>query len=181
MKRRFGFVSNSSSSSYIVLSREKPMDNDYFNLIRTDIHICDTDGKVYVPNDKGQTEFGWQVESYNGFLDKLNFVFCQIGYLIKEDDEGNFEFPPKEGKAQEFLKMLEEALLKKGLVPHYVMTEKDAEEAGMTIFWKSWEFYIDHQSCAKEGNNLQMFRSQEDLENFLFNWGSYIQCDNDNR
>ena len=40
--------------------------------------------------------------------------------------------------------------------------------------------YIDHQSCATEGSNLEMFRDRDSLKRFLFAKGSFIQCGNDN-
>lgn len=40
--------------------------------------------------------------------------------------------------------------------------------------------YIDHSSSACEDQNLEMFETEENLKNFLFNNSSYIQNDNDN-
>jgi hypothetical protein len=45
---------------------------------------------------------------------------------------------------------------------------------------KGIEGYIDHQSSAGEGQNIEIFNSKEILRSFLFNKESYIQLDNDN-
>jgi hypothetical protein len=40
--------------------------------------------------------------------------------------------------------------------------------------------YIDHQSSAVEGENLEIFESEEVLRNFLFDVKSKVILDNDN-
>jgi len=40
--------------------------------------------------------------------------------------------------------------------------------------------YIDHQSSASEGQNIEMFESEISLFNFLFSSDSSIQTGNDN-
>lgn len=40
--------------------------------------------------------------------------------------------------------------------------------------------YIDHQSSAYSGRNIEMFDDDKSLINFLFAEDSYIQGDNDN-
>lgn len=41
--------------------------------------------------------------------------------------------------------------------------------------------YIDHQSSAKGGRNIEMFESVNKLRKFIFARDSLIQTDNDNR
>lgn len=40
--------------------------------------------------------------------------------------------------------------------------------------------YIDHQSCATEGENTEIFNDDDTLRRFLFADDSYIHTDNDN-
>ena len=40
--------------------------------------------------------------------------------------------------------------------------------------------YIDHQSSASEGENTEIFESEDTLKHFLFGKGSCIVLDNDN-
>ena len=40
--------------------------------------------------------------------------------------------------------------------------------------------YIDHQSSADAGRNIEMFKDDQSLIRFLFAEDSYIQGDNDN-
>lgn len=181
MKRRFGFVSNSSSCSFIVIHEGTPIEQKYFDDLRENREVFDSEGRIYIPNGEGVFEFGWQEETYVGFLDRLNFAFCQIGYLIEEDFESRqLDFPPSKGEAREWFMMLEEALASRGLTPHYVITKEDAEKERVRIYLNSFDFYIDHQSSVLERKNIEMFDSLEDLTSFLFDEGSYIKCDNDN-
>ena len=40
--------------------------------------------------------------------------------------------------------------------------------------------YIDHQSSAAEGENIECFQSEESLKDFIFGHDSFIQGGNDN-
>ena len=44
---------------------------------------------------------------------------------------------------------------------------------------KQWG-YIDHQSAACEGENIEMFENKRKLKDFIFGIDSYIHTDNDN-
>lgn len=140
MKTRNGFVSNSSSSSFIVI------DN------RGQMTLPGTLSGVYQIGADGHTDFGWEQTRYTDIHSKINFAYLQTKYVNLDT-------------SIEWLKMLNNVLKKHGasvVNPMY----RDG--------------YIDHQSAASEGANMEMFNTEEDLEAFIFGEGSYIQGDNDN-
>ncbi len=153
MKIRNGFVSNSSSSSFIVINNE----NIFFESLDKNT--------LLIPDDfGGETEFGWEVEDYRDFGSKLNFAYIQTTYVNKELKE-------------KWISMLEKVLKEKLHINNVVVNlteEWNPEEKN-----KKWG-YIDHQSCAVEGKNTEMFDSKENLIAFLFSGNSYIHTDNDN-
>ncbi len=67
MKVRNGFVSNSSSSSFIVIGTKEP------------VHpYSDSDPVFIVPDDcGGTTEFGWEIKDHYDFGSKLNWCYLQ--------------------------------------------------------------------------------------------------------
>jgi hypothetical protein len=147
MKIRSGFVSNSSSSSFIVI---KPKTTD--NYPNYPEHLI-------VDSSFGETEFGWGPERIDLSGSKIIFAYLQTQYASEP----------------EWLKMLEDAIrnncgvktIEWKLTTQY--GEDDLDHA-----------YIDHQSHAGEGENTEMFDSEENLKNFLFNAASFIMLDNDN-
>ena len=167
MKRRYGFISNSSSSSFVVICEKG-------NSQSIPEEAFDENGYLPIPNMMGWYCFGWDTRWYGNILDRINFAFCQLMYL----SEGGF--PPTEKSEcydyyQDFLRVLENH----GIKPRFVLTEADAREAGQSLYADSFDFYIDHQSSAVEGKNLEIFDPGA-LESFLFNEGSGIQGGNDN-
>lgn len=71
MKRRLGFVSNSSSSSFVVVSEYGYHGKQTLTM---------TDGKLVLGQIGGNDEFGWSFIEYNDFLSKLNWVCLQADY-----------------------------------------------------------------------------------------------------
>jgi hypothetical protein len=71
MKIRKGFVSNSSSSSFIVISSRNLHDYRVFG--------------DYVIGDEGECEFGWDVKTYYDIPSKINFTYMQAKY-VKNDN-----------------------------------------------------------------------------------------------
>lgn len=93
MKIRNGFVSNSSSSSFIVPDMEVPEDFDYSSLksyFNLDESTCDCEGnlrRVYtitLPIIEGNRYFGWEDTRYTEFADKLNYLFLQIESMYQD-------------------------------------------------------------------------------------------------
>lgn len=140
MKIRKGFVSNSSSSSFIVISHnEKTLQKvDYSNL---ETLVIDLDFENY--------EYGWDFEHYDYYGDKIIFAYLQAKYV--------------ESNHPEWLIMLDNVI---------------KEFTGVkNIEWKISldDAYIDHQSTSYEGENIEMFESEDDLKAFLFNTNSFIK------
>lgn len=161
MKIRKGFISNSSSSSFIVIS-----DKGKFELKDSFV------GKVFNDSARlGNCEFGWENVKYDDPYSKINYAFLQSYY----------------GKRKDWLKMLEDVIKEHtGASKVSFDISPDGYEG---FVWNKAEHsdeesvwgYIDHQSCVDEDDSMAyMFESKEILKNFLFNSESHIQNGNDN-
>jgi len=141
MKIRSSFVSNSSSSSFIVI---------------------DNSGKYNIPDWSGildveNREYGWGPERLDGIMDRITFSYLQAAYL----------------QNKKLVKMLEDVIKENTKITqiNWLATLNHNEPDYS---------YIDHQSCSREGKNLEMFKNKEALKNFIFGTNSFIQLDNDN-
>lgn len=73
MKIRYGFVSNSSSSSYIVIG-----DTPYFPQLNSD--------NLSIPKSfRGETRFGWGPDTLDDFGSRLNFAYLQALIVDNHD------------------------------------------------------------------------------------------------
>jgi len=156
-KYRSGFVSNSSSSSFIVINS---------NPSKYSLKKSFTGQTFYINGEDGETEFGWGPETISDTYSRINFAAIQALYAENEHPE--------------FKKMLERVIRKhtgaKGVAWRISIEWSRTPEKGV-----KYNCYIDHQSAYTEGSNIGMFESEQTLKNFLFGEGSYIELDNDNR
>lgn len=164
MKIRQGFVSNSSSSSFIIIGQGYTADNmiDAQNAIESNRER--NYGSLVLPDVYGKYDFGWEVEDSYSFLSKLNFCFIQTTYLNGEEQA-------------HYQNMLKKVLAEDFHLEDYVFDFTTESGFGPDEL----HYYIDHQSASYEGENMEMFESEDTLRNFLYSHQSYIHTDNDNR
>lgn len=148
MKIRNGFVSNSSSSSFIVVKDGK-YNNDKIN------------SSVYKIGKSGEHRFGSTEDCIYSETDaKINFAWMQIMY-IKHIDMNLYN---------KWSSMLDSAIKKHFSVADVcsdIVIDIDSDSCTDCS-------YIDHKSNATRGKCVDMFNSQEELETFLFSEKSYI-------
>lgn len=196
MKTRLDFVSNSSSSSFIVIvDHGKRCSTENLKLFSEKFM------NYPIPNkDYGCKEFGWQNEMYNSLEDKLNWcgiillelysacrsIEMKAGVLGKRAAEVNINYTSYREKYSQWKNMLEKVCKERFGIEIYVNLDwinlfggedLDSYYAYAGLFG----CYIDHQSSIfEEPTNGKMFESEDALYNFLAYEGSYIQCGNDN-
>ena len=184
MKLRNDFVSNSSSSSFIVI-------NDT-NKIYPDTHDYHTEyDPLMLPTGEygGEYSFGWEFEEYRSFWSKLNWCAILITQMemylnMSEDDKKwytNCEYSKKMYERrlafsnehfEDYKNMLIDVCKSEFNLHVDVMTYKEADDRYA---------YIDHQSdIFEEPDNARMFESSDKLIDFLTSYDSYIRTGNDN-
>lgn len=176
MKLRNDFVSNSSSSSFIVISNKGSyMDNTNFK------NMYDV---VILPSIDGCKEFGWQTEKYYDVWSKLNWAALVILSKIQLEKRYSSDEILSEEVSKPWFRAEEmEKLLKKICEDKFrIKIELNKKE----FLSDDWEIssnagYIDHQSDIRESpENGRMFETYDMLYDFLANSKSYIDNSNDN-
>lgn len=168
MKIRESFVSNSSSSSYIVIGSESPEFPDKLN-----------EKVLDYSSHYGETEFGWEVDDHTCLYDRINFAWIQAESI-------GSKWNPEIGKSvhtrSQEMDLLEETIKEAfGVQEIKWNMSTNFEPRDVPKDPKiSYYCYIDHQSSGGEGKNMEMFKSKESLIQFLFAPDSYIHTDNDN-
>ena len=197
MKIRKGFVSNSSSSSFIVPDMRVPEALDYSSLksfFNPNEFVRDYEGNlrkihtITLPITEGNRYFGWGETRYTDFADKLNYLFLQIQSLhqdvhLKNDLEFALEKALKSICEKAYnLKKLKYGELAVKVDYNYLLPSTSIFES---IYDFKNAYYIDHQStwAEREPAVADYFAQNEPsadlIEKYLVG-RSYIQGGNDN-
>ena len=197
MKVRKGFVSNSSSSSFIVPDMRVPEALDYSSLksfFNPNEFVRDYEGNlrkihtITLPITEGNRYFGWGETRYTDFADKLNYLFLQIQSLhqnvhLKNELEFALEKALKSICEKAYnLKKLKYGELAVKVDYNYLLPSTSIFES---IYDFKNAYYIDHQSTwgERELAVADYFAQNEPsadlIEKYLVG-RSYIQGGNDN-
>lgn len=188
MKIRSDYVSNSSSSSFIVIvSNGKDETYD----IQRDFLSYSEDWTFYeIPNTNGKHQFGWEWEDTHSFEGKLNFIGIQLLELFMMKVEGkkpDYRIPYTGDDFDRLYDMVQKVCkekfnitvkLRDDLIQMKIWHDKDKGYSGYLTM--DSDYYIDHQSSACEGCCMEMFESEDALWNFLRFEESHIRGGNDN-
>jgi len=156
VKYRHGFISNSSSSSYIIIGnssydRLDPLYNRNSNTF---------DPSLITKSDF--IEFGWGPYTVQDVQARIVFTMIQVEAMIR-NPYGYDEF--KGWKTPE----------------GQMLIEVIKEVSDLQLIWKLPSgAYIDHQSRADEDRNIEMFKDKETLKQWIYCNDSKIVLDNDN-
>ena len=174
MKTRYGYVSNSSSSSFVMVQekavkamreRQGELDVSYLKeLFSKAIEEYDTahEGKWIGLFDDGVKEFGWDVKSYFDEETKWNWLVMQAYYGGNEWDMH---------RTDEYRVRLEDYL-------HDLGFDVSIDWDGIAKMEDDCDAYIDHQSIDSE----ETFDTVDRLgiSEFLLSQEAFVHTDNDN-
>ena len=188
MKLRSDYVSNSSSSSFIVIVKDG---EDMTETISAEFSSYSEDWTCYeVPCKNGKHEFGWEWEDTCTFEGKLNFVGIQLLSLQLENMKKLDREYEREVTGNDFDRIYD--ILMKFCKEKFHFNIKLNEDAIKMHIWHDDEkgyygysmlnddYYIDHQSASSEGECMEMFESEDALYDFLRFQESYVRGGNDN-
>ena len=206
---RQGFVSNSSSSSFIVYydkTNKTPMTKKFwkedkyygFSYIngKRDKEDCYEEHTITLPFTDGNMEFGWEWDSYKDFYSKVNYVFYQAFKLEDKVPKylshasmyhyrtPSYELSPMEVVIEAirdiYAKMSGEYREKLCITIDYNLLFSDG------VNKDDKEYNIDHQSIlGANTDDLEIYRNtifhdKDRMTDFLLHSDFYIQGGNDN-
>lgn len=172
MKIRQGFVSNSSSSSFILIdhafsvSDEKyKRDFENFRSWLSEHVYWSSERQAFFFRYVPDSEFGWEQTLYNEWWEKFDFMLLQVKLTGRSDEEYGKHHETLLAWFQQF-----DPSIKYIIIPE----EYTDDDSGVEYHIG----YIDHQSVGDE--NLSMLESVDTINKFIFSEKSYILNGNDN-
>ena len=165
MKIRTKFVSNSSSSSFIVYG-ESSIDESVERNLKSYIHrhIDDNDVFKYNPH----TQFGWEFEVFNDWMSKFDWAFLQMWYLLYDHEHAYYY-----DTMLEFLQSYYPEIKR-------IETKRFSEDYEDDEDYMNDEpyGYIDHESIGFD--NAEFLEDVSSLRYFILSDKSFICNQNDN-
>ena len=168
MKLRESFVTNSSSSSYVVLMKNN---DNLAKLYELKKKFESDNVKELIIGEKGNVEFGRRFQINEDFYSKLNYLTINMILLEKEtyyvniDEKIRLKFDTK----KDYRKLLNEIIL---------------SDFNITLVWskiekmiEQYDAFIDHESLYT-GMDL-ILQSDTEIRNFLYNENSILVNDSD--
>lgn len=166
MKVRSGFVSNSSSSSFVVINDNDKSDHDEI------VSYFQKNPNPVFPLKDGHREFGWDFLEYVSWKSKLNFAMIQALYSLKDGNTRHWnmflEYLQSVGVPEESVCVSRDRYF--GELPETVNCTLDDEDS----------YYIDRASTVVNGECTEIFESPENLKDFIESQDSSLFTGNDN-